>query len=181
MDDDANGNSSANDAPNSAPLVVDGSQHLVLTERFNIPLSVSALQDVVRSIVNLSSTHPEVLELQKHGGSKGTSKQLVAITPATSEKNLYINAYRWLPQVIDAAVDTSSEMAKYHVIQTIIRVLANMDEDVFVDVSRYHKTTLKPKMDAMMQKALLYDAHFSQVQFKLLRKYSIVAFGYNPW
>jgi hypothetical protein len=148
---------------------VNESEYLVLTEQFNVPLSIPALQDIVKSIVNLSASIPEVLELRKHGGSKGTSKRLVAITPETSEKSLYLNAYRWMPQVLDAAIDSSTaEMASYHTVSTLIRVLSNIDEEAFTDVCDHRKDVIKPKLDALMQKALLYDAHLSQVQFKLI-------------
>jgi hypothetical protein len=169
-------------------LMGTNESHRVLTERFNIPLLLPALQDITRAIVNLSTTVPELLQLQKYGGSKGTSKRLVTITPASTEKGLYLNAYRWLPQVLDASVledstGSSTELAsRYHIVSTLIQVLANMDKDAFIDSSNSLKAgAAKPKMDATIHKAMVYDAHLSQTQFKLIRKYVIHTLGYNPF
>jgi hypothetical protein len=86
---------------------LETSQHLVLTQRFNIPLSLPALKDILRSIVSISSTIPEVLELDNHGGSKkvATSQRLIAVVPSRNEERLYQNARRWIPKIIATSME----------------------------------------------------------------------------
>jgi hypothetical protein len=158
------------------------SQHLVLTQRFNIPLSLPALHDIVRGILNVAITVPDVLELPKMGGNKASGGRLLAVTASTTENRLYANAKQWMPKLLQAAVEDDAAMSKYHVVSTLIRVLASIDEQAFVDVSQSSKAKeALAKIDPSIQKALMYDAHLSQHQFKLIRKYSIVAIGYNMW
>jgi hypothetical protein len=174
----------SNSAVTSSIASLQPSQHLVLTQRFNIPLSLPALKDILRSIVNIASTIPELLELDKHGGSKqqATSQRLMAIVPSRNEDRLYRNARRWIPKIIDSSVDDDAELSRYHVVSTLIKVLSQIDKQALVDTSKSVTGATKPiRMDPMLQKALIYDAHISQSQFKLIRKYCIVSLGFNPF
>jgi hypothetical protein len=132
----------------------------------------------------VATSHPKVLELPKYGGSKGTGKKLLAITSSTTEKSLYLNAYRWMPALINMAIEDDSELSKYHVVFNLIKVLSAIDIQAFSDVcqsSRAGDKVAKKRMDPMIQKAMMYDAHLSQSQFKIVRKYTIFSLGYNPW
>jgi hypothetical protein len=157
-------------------------QHPLLTERFKIPMAIPAFHDILQGILKLSTSIPQVLELPKHGGSKGTSKRLLAITSSTTEKSLYLNASRWMPKLLETVVaDDESKLSKYHVVSALIRVLLSVDEQAFIDVCRSSRAGLKEQrqLDSMLQKALVHDAHLTQKQFRLIRQYTIVALGYN--
>jgi hypothetical protein len=143
---------------------------LVLTQRFNMPVVLPALRDIIQAILKIAETVPEVLELPKQGGNKGTGQQLIVITPSVTEERLCRNAKQWMPKLLDTAVDPCSELSNYHAISSLIKVLSKLDSQAFVDVCRSstHGEIQRSKIDKMLQKALMCDAHLSQSQFNFI-------------
>jgi len=161
---------------------LDPSNHPVLTNRFGIPLTVPAIQDIGKAILNIADDVPEVLEFPKFGGSRGKGNTLVTkIVPSSTEVRLYANAKRWMPCVLEAAVENDSPLAKYHVVSVLMKVLATIDSDAFNDVCRAKHRDVHQRIDPLLQKALVFDAHLAQNQLKLIQKYTIYALGYNIW
>jgi hypothetical protein len=87
-----------------------------------------------------------VLDINKYGGSKGTGKILLAITPPISEKSLYLNAYRWMPRLLDAVIEENSELSQYHIISTLIKALSAFDDQALRDV--YESSTASAIADS---------------------------------
>ena len=159
---------------------LDPSAHFVLTNRFHVPLTLAAVRDLAHSIVTLAEDVPEVLEFDKWGGSKGSGKRIVAnIVPSTNKQRLYANAKQYMPSIIEAAVAPDSELATYHVICELIKVLSKIDFQAFTDVCRKYQETKKIEVET--QRALVCEAHLTQHQLALVRMYSIYALGYNMW
>jgi len=161
---------------------LDPASHPVLTNRFGIPLTVPAIQDIGKAIISIADNVPEVLEFPKFGGSRGRGNTLVTkIVPSSTEERLYANAKRWMPSVLDAAVEDESPLARYHIVSVLMKVLASIDNEAFNDVCRSKHRTVHQRMDPLLQKALVFDAHLAQNQLKLIQKYTIHALGYNIW
>ena len=158
---------------------LDKKKHLLLTERYKIPMVLPALHDLQQAIAVVADVVPAVLDLPKHGGSKGLGKRMISITPATSEKSLYANAKKWMPRIIEAAIADDCELARYHVVSTLLKVLLTIERQSFIDVSRSKVNMMQQKFEALTQKALTYEGSFSNSQIKILRKYIISLLGHN--
>jgi hypothetical protein len=116
------------------------------------------MYDVVQCITDIAREVPEVLELPKHGGYKGRGKLLFPLVPSTTEQGLYANAKKWLPGVVDAAIDEESQLATRDAVTTFVKVLATIDPQAFHDICKTKYREEHQKIDPLLQKALVYDA-----------------------
>jgi len=91
-----------------------------LNQRFGIPMSVPTMSEVAQAIVNLAEDLPEILQLQKHGGSKGAGKRIITMVPSSNKNRLYYNAKKWMSDVVDNATIDASDVDTYDTVHTLV-------------------------------------------------------------
>lgn len=79
---------------------LDESEYPVL-QKYGIPLSLSAVRNVICELQHLSKKWPIVLESPQWG--KDNSETLLLIVKSTDDKKLQRNAQCWMPHLIAAA------------------------------------------------------------------------------
>ena len=137
-----------------------------LKGKYGMPMSAPAMTEVATAMFNLAADVPEALQLQKHGGSKGVGKRLVAITPSSDKRRLCHNAKLWIEDIIDVA--TTDETPRYDIVKALISALRTFDtlafEQVVADVPQigYSKLKLNPELQQVMVHAA--GLNFSQMR-----------------
>jgi hypothetical protein len=107
-----------NDSSSTSSFVLDTNAEaffpLVLKERFNVPLLLPALQDIVRAIIKIATRIPAIFDLPQQGGNKGRGQRLLLITPTETEDCVYANAKQYMPKLINAAAgeDTAFKISR---------------------------------------------------------------------
>ncbi|CAB9518029.1 unknown protein [Seminavis robusta] len=107
------------------------------------------------------------------------------LTPSSTTKRLYENVKIFLPAALEASMTeeavATGKLTISDARKVFIRVLAALDAQVFEEVAKGKLKSKRPKMEPHHQKAMLLDASLSKHQFELVRMYTIVAIGYNPF
>jgi len=151
-----------------------------LTNRFKIPMQVPAMAEVAQAIINLSEEVPEILQLPKYGGSKGSGKRIIAIVPSPNKDRLYHNSRKWLLDVIQNAAidDESSDLDTYDIVYTLVRVLHTLDpmavEDIASDIYNNNNEESGPsqyKLDPRLQQAMMFKAGLNLSQMRTIKSY----------
>jgi len=142
-----------------------------LNGKHNIPWSMHAMSEVATAMFNLAADAPEVLQLQKCGGSKGVGKRLVAITPSSDQKRLYYNARQWLDDIVDVA--TTDATPRYDIVKVLLRVLNNMEPLAFTHVAADLPESMydKYKLDPELQQAMTCPANLKVRQLRIVKSH----------
>ena len=145
----------------------------LLHKKYGIPMNVPAMREVAAALLNLAEDVPEVLQLQKHGGSKGYGKRLVAIVPSMDASRLYYNAKRWMEEIVNFATADEADMSSYDTVQVLVRVLCSLDADAFNAVASAMPQLdhAKVKLNAELQQAMMFDVHVNFSQMRTIKKY----------
>ena len=156
----------------TAKDVADVEKCPFLTEKHNIPWSVPATTEVATATFNLASDVPEVLQLQKRGGSKGAGKRLVAMTPSSDKKRLCCDARQWMEDIVDVAM-TTDETSTFDIIKVLLWVLNNMDPLAFTHVAAEipGSTFEKHKLDPELQQAMKCKANLNVSQLRIIKQF----------
>ena len=146
-----------------------------LTNRFGIPMSVPAMSEVAQAIINLAEKVPEILQLSKHGGSKGHGKRIITIVPSSDPKRLYYNAKLWMESLIDNATTNENEDT-YDTIHTLVRVLHTLDplavEAAASDLCNGDESIQSQyKLDPKLQQAMMFKAGLNLTQMRTIKSH----------
>jgi len=142
-----------------------------LSNKHGMPMRVQAMREVATAMLKLAEDAPEMLQLQKQSGSKGSGKKLVAMVPSTEKHRLYQNSRQWMEEAVRSATTDESALSTCDVIKVLIRVLLAFDRLAFnhvaADVPESNHSKLK--LDPEFQQAMTLKANLNESQVRTIK------------
>jgi len=138
----------------------------------NAPMSVPATSEVAQALLNLSVDVPEIFHLQKHSGSKGSGKRIIAMTPSTDKRRLHGNAKLWMHNIVDIA--TTDETSAFDIAHVSIRLLRAIEplafEDIVMTLAESETSRSRCKLDPELQQAMVHKANLGASQLRTVKQ-----------